>query len=122
MHVYSLIHSSSAAPGDYSALNAQLVFANGQMAGDVVCASLDIINDNVVENNEELLNVTLSADDPHVTTLTATSATIDIRENNNDGNLQVKWCSILSYYLTAYAKNCSLSSYYYQIYQLSIDY
>ena len=56
------------------------------MTGDVVCASLDIINDNVVENNEEFFTVTLSADDPPVTTLTATSATIDIRENDNDGN------------------------------------
>ena len=58
------------------------------MTGDILCASLDIINDNVVENNEELLTVTLSADDPPVTTLTATSATIDIRENDNDGNLK----------------------------------
>ena len=56
------------------------------MTGDVVCASLDIINDNIVENNEEFFTVTLSADDPDVTTLTATSATIDIRENDNDGN------------------------------------
>ena len=55
------------------------------MTGAVVCATLDIINDNVVENEEELLTVTLSADDPPVTTLTATSATIDIRENDNDG-------------------------------------
>ena len=88
MHVYSLIHSSSAAPGDYSALNTQLVFTNGQMTGDVLCVSLDIINDNVIENNEEFFNITLSADDPPVTILTATSATIDIRENDNDGNLK----------------------------------
>ena len=78
----------SAAPGDYSALSTQLVFTSGQMTGDVVCASLNIVNDSVVENNEELLTVTLSADDPSVTTLTATSATIDIRENDNDGNLK----------------------------------
>ena len=56
------------------------------MTGAVVCASLDIVNDNVVENNEEFLTVTLSADDPRIATLTATSATIDIRENDNDGN------------------------------------
>ena len=62
------------------------MFTNGQMTGDVVCARLDIINDNVVENNEEFLTVNLSADDPPVTTLTATSATINIRENDNDGN------------------------------------
>ena len=88
MHICSPIHFLSAAPGDYSTLNTQLVFTNGQMTGDVLCASLDIINDNVVENNEELFTVTLSADDPPVTTLTATSATIDIRENDNDGNLK----------------------------------
>ena len=64
------------------------MFTNGQMTGAVVCASLNIINDNVVENEEELFMVTLSADDPPVTTLTATSATIDIRENDNDGNLK----------------------------------
>ena len=74
------------APGDYSALNTQIVFTNGQMTGDIVCATLDIIDDNVVEENEELLSLTLTADDPPVTTLTASSATIDIRENNNDGN------------------------------------
>jgi hypothetical protein len=85
-NVLCAYNNTHAAPGDYSALNTQLVFTNGQMTGDVVCASLDIINDNVVENNEELLTVTLSADDPPVTTLTATSATIDIRENDNDGN------------------------------------
>ena len=74
-----------AAPGDYTALNTQIEFTNGQSTGDVVCATLDIINDNVVENNEELLTLSLSADDPPVTTLTASSATIDIRENDNDG-------------------------------------
>ena len=95
MHVYSLIHSLSAAPGDYSILNTQLVFTNGQMTGDVVCASVDIIDDNVVENNEELFTVTLSADDPPVTTLTATSAAIDIRENDNDGNLKYKLSNFL---------------------------
>ncbi len=91
-----------AAPGDYSALNTQLVFTNGQMTGDVVCASLDIINDDIVENNEELLTVTLSADDPLVTTLTATSATIDIRENDNDGNLKQDGRVYYGVYLAAY--------------------
>ena len=55
------------------------------MTGDIVCATLDIIDDNVVEENEELLSLTLTANDPPVTTLTASSATINIRENNNDG-------------------------------------
>ena len=50
-----------------------------------MCANLDIINDNVVEMNEESLTLTMSADDPSVTTITASSATIVIRENDNDG-------------------------------------
>ena len=41
------------APGDYSALNTQLVFTDGQTTGALVCATLDIINDTVVEENEE---------------------------------------------------------------------
>ena len=61
------------------------MFTDGQTAGAVVCASLDIINDNVVENNEESLTLSLSANDPPVTTITASSATIVTRENDNDG-------------------------------------
>ena len=80
--------NTHAAPGDYLALYTQVVFTNGQMTGDVVCASLEIINETVVENNEEFLTVTLSADDPLITILTAISATIDIRENDNDSNLK----------------------------------
>lgn len=61
------------------------MFTDGQTAGAVVCATLDIINDNVVEDNEESLMVSLSADNPLVTTVTASSATIVTRENDNDG-------------------------------------
>ena len=76
------------APGDYSALNTQLVFTDGQTTGALVCATLDIINDTVVEENEESLTLSLTADDPPVTTITASSATVVTRENDNDGNLK----------------------------------
>ena len=71
--------------GDYSALNTQLVFTTGQITDALVCTSLDVIDDNVVEMNEESLTLLMSADDPSVTTITASSATIVIRENDNDG-------------------------------------
>ena len=86
--LFSLLHLYTA-PGDYSSLNTQLVFTTGQTAGAVVCASLDVIDDNVVEMNEESLTLTMSADDPSVTTITASSATITIRENDNDGMYMV---------------------------------
>lgn len=58
----------------------------GQSASAVLCASLEIIDDDVVEVNEESLILSLSANDPPVTRITASSATIVIRENDNDGN------------------------------------
>ena len=66
------------------------MFVGGQSVGAVVCANLDVIDDNVVEMNEESLTVTLMADDPPVTTVTASSATIVIRENDNDGKFSRK--------------------------------
>ena len=71
--------------GDYSALNTQLVFTTGQIIDALVCTSFDVIDDNVVEMNEESLTLLMSADDSSVTTITASSATIVIRENDNDG-------------------------------------
>ena len=82
LNKFSMINT---APGDYSALNTQLVFTAGQTAGAVVCESLDVIDDNVVEINEESLTLTMSGDDPSITTITASSTTIVIRENDNDG-------------------------------------
>lgn len=38
--------------------------------------------------DEESLTVTVTADDPSVTTITAQSAMIDIRENDNDGKFK----------------------------------
>ena len=61
------------------------MFTVGQTAGAIVCASLNVINDNVVEANEESLTLMIVADDPPVTTVTANSATVVIRENDNDG-------------------------------------
>ena len=46
-----------------------------------MCADLEVIDDNVVEMDEESLTLSLSADDPSVTTTTITSATVVIREN-----------------------------------------
>lgn len=81
-----LIHVAiDAWPGDYISLNMQLLFEIGQTAGAIVCANLTIIDDNVVEENEESLTLSLSADDPPVTTITASSAVAVIRENDNDG-------------------------------------
>ena len=51
-----------------------------------MCASLEVIDDNVVEVNEESLILSLSANDPPVTRITASSCTVVIRENDNDGN------------------------------------
>ena len=91
-HTYKHTHThmqhtifSSPAPGDYDTLNTQLVFTPGLVSGAVVCADLQVVNDNVVEENEESLGLTLSADDPPVTTTTAVSANVTIRENDNDG-------------------------------------
>ena len=78
----------STAPGDYSSLSAQVTFTVGQRAanGSVTCAQLDVVDDNVVEVNEESLSLSLSPDEPDVTTLAASTATVVIRENDNDGN------------------------------------
>ena len=76
------------APGDYTALgvsNGQILFTSGQSAGAVECINLKVIDDNVIEIDEESLMFTISADDPAVTTITASTATIAIRENDNDG-------------------------------------
>ncbi len=73
------------APGDYSNLNTQIVFTVGQSTGAVACADLQVVDDNVVEEDEESLDLTMSADEPLVTATTAVSATVTIRENDNDG-------------------------------------
>ena len=74
-----------AAPGDYTSLSTSLTFEFGQRVGAVVCANLAITDDNIVEENEESFTVSLTADNPPVTTITAPSARIFIRENDNDG-------------------------------------
>ena len=76
------------APGDYSELNTQVVFTVGASTGAMECASLQVINDNVVEEDEETLILTMSADDPPVTITTALLATVTIREMDNDGKLR----------------------------------
>ena len=92
------------APGDYTPLNAQLQFSFGQMAGTVMCANLAITDDNVVEENEESITLTLSADDPPVTTITASGATVLIRENDNDGKFSTISYNALCFKLCARSK------------------
>ena len=77
--------SPTPAPGDYEELNTQLVFGVGSSTGAVACADFLVIDDNVVEESEEALTLTMTAHDPPVTTTTTVSATVIIRENNNDG-------------------------------------
>ena len=50
-----------------------------------MCETIDIVDDNVVEENEESLALSLSPYDPSVTLITAPFATIIIKEDANDG-------------------------------------
>ena len=67
------------------------MFISGQSAfnNSLSCATIDIIDDNVVEVNQENLIFSISADDPTVTELTLTSATVIINEDDNDGIIKV---------------------------------
>ena len=77
-----------------------------------MCSDIDVIDDDVVEENEESFTVTLSADDPSVTTVTASSATIDIRENDNDGKLKFLLFAMVLYTLMT-GKNVMVKRCYY---------
>ena len=61
------------------------MFTTGQVTGAVVCTQLQVIDDDVVDVNSEELDLTISPDDPLVTTVTASEATVSIQENDNDG-------------------------------------
>ena len=74
---------------DYASLSDQLEFSAGQSVGAVACVNVEIIDDNVVEENEESLTLSLTPDDPSFTTITTAHATVIIRENDNDGT---KFC------------------------------
>jgi hypothetical protein len=67
------------------ALNSVLVFTEGQSVGDVVCTNLDIVDDRAIEREREDVILSLSPVEPAVTVVTASSATVAIIENNNDG-------------------------------------
>ena len=82
-------HYLHAAPNDYVALNTMLVFTLGQTAGDMACASLDIVDDTAIERDGEDITLSLSPVEPAVTVVTASSATVAITENNNDGRLEI---------------------------------
>lgn len=68
-------------------LNTQLVFETGQtsLQNYLVCGTIDVIDDNVVEENEESFTLSLAPDDPSVTLITAPFATVIIIEDDNDG-------------------------------------
>ena len=61
----------------------------GSSTGAVACTDLHVIDDNVVEDSQETIILTMTADNPHVTTTTAVSATVVIIENDNDGKSKV---------------------------------
>ena len=61
------------------------MFGIGVSTGAVACADLLVTDDNVVEEDYETLTLTMSADDPPVTTTTALTAIVYIGESDNDG-------------------------------------
>ena len=61
------------------------MFGIGASTGEVACADLLVTDDNVVEVDQETLTLTMSADDPPVTTTIALTATVSIGESDNDG-------------------------------------
>ena len=61
------------------------MFRIGTFTGEVVCADLLVMDDNVVEEDYETLTLIMSADDPAVTMTTALTATVSIGESDNDG-------------------------------------
>lgn len=71
------------------ALNSMLVFTEGQSVGDVACTNLDIVDDTAVERDGEDVILLLSPVEPAVTVVTASSATVAIIENDNDGKLNI---------------------------------
>lgn len=66
-----------------------LLFTDGQSVGDVACTNLDIVDDRAVERDGEDVSISLSPDEPAITVVTASSATVSIIENDNDGKNKV---------------------------------
>ena len=88
-HSVLFSHSACTAPNDYMALNSMLVFTVGQSVGDMACTNLDIVDNMVVERDGEDVILSLSPVEPAVTVVTASSATVAIIENDNDGKLNI---------------------------------
>ena len=93
-HSILFSHFVRTEPDDYVALNSMLVFTVGQSVGDVACTNLDIVDDTAVERDGEDIILSLSPVEPAVTVVTASSATVAIIENDNDGKLNIilVWC------------------------------
>lgn len=87
--MFLISHSACIAPDDYMALNAMLLFTEGQSVGDVACTDLDIVDDTAIERDGEDVYLSLSPVEPAVTVVTASSATVAIIENDNDGKNKV---------------------------------
>ena len=51
----------------------------------LVCGTIDVLDDNAVEENDESLTLSLSPHNPFVTLITAPFATVIIKEDDNDG-------------------------------------
>ena len=83
---YNLL-SHVIAPDDYLIEKSQeeVVFMDGQMAGSLACAQIQVVDDNVIEPDEETVSVSISSKSPTVTVITVASATLIIKENDNDG-------------------------------------
>ncbi len=71
------------------ALNSLIVFNEGQSIGDEACTDLDIVDDTAVEREREDVILSLSPVEPAVTVVTASSATVAIIENDNDGECEI---------------------------------
>eukprot|EP00731_Ephydatia_muelleri_P002076 Em0001g2076a len=69
---------------DYNPVNSTIVFTDGMVTGISVCISVDIIDDNVVEQDVENFNLILVAIEPAVTNISLPIKIISIEERNND--------------------------------------
>ena len=59
----------------------------------MACTDLGIVDDTAVERDGEDITLSLSPDEPAVTVVTATSATVAIIENDNDRKLKIQHCN-----------------------------
>ena len=86
--MYDLIWCYSTAPMDFTAFtNRPLMFTAGSQMGDMVCTSIEIINDDVLEANMEQFFATITSSTAEIE-IGRNLATITILETN-DGSKRV---------------------------------